>query len=840
LRLFVGFSVASFISLFFPHPVCAEQLSGVTASISPHPNNQSFLPGKILQDKSVPPILRQQAVTQQAQLVAVITKVQLNPAGGGLDVILETSAGESLKGTATQQKNRWIVEITNAQLQLSTGESFRQENPAPGISAVTVESVGANTVRVTVAGIEDVPEGVIQQSSSGMRVSILPPEPEEELTVTAQKRSENPQNVPISLSTLNRQQIEDASINSVRDVAALVPNLYTNTGDRSFNFQTIRGLGNSNYLSRDAISFFLDDVPYENIHQFLPGELFDIERVEVLRGPQGTLYGRSSQAGVINVISRPPAQDPEVTIGGEYGSFNQRQAQFSWSDAIIDDKLSFRLSGAYNARDGFTKNVLLNEDANEQEALFGRFNLLWTPTSKWSISFNANGGRNRDGDNTFVPFNQADPFISRSNIPGSLDVVINTQSLKAVYEGSGFTFTSITARNQTDLNYAQDTDYTPDDLLRSRADIPSSIWSQEFRFQSPDTAKKWRWLAGAYFQSRAFDLDLATEYTSLTATLGFPVGISRTIAEFNQHTYAVFGQVDYQPIKALTLTAGLRYEHFWEQLNLENLFDDPVLGTSPNGLTVRDSVTEGDVLLPRFALQYQINPSVTLYGIIAKGYKPGTQNFSASSLDTLFVRPESLWSYEVGLKTNWLDNRLSANLALFWSTVDDYQILLSDPTGLNPLIANGGVTTKGLELELSARPVKGLELIAGFGYTDARFTRYNNPFTGQSFNGNRLTYAPEYTFNLGVQYRHPVGFFGRIDLQGVGSYFFDDENRLKQDPFALVNVRVGYEWKTGGIYLYVNNLFDQAYVTTAFAGFFDDLASYGDRRTIGFQVQAKF
>lgn len=833
MKLSVYLSLASFVSLFNFQPAYAEESPTIAATAS-----LGKLP--LLKDEATLLKTEEQRAIWLTQSTVMITGVQLNPDPKGLEIILETAGGVPLQSKTSRQENSLVVEIANAQLQLASGDVFQQDNPFSGISAVVVEAAGINTVRVTVTGIDSIPEGVVGQRPSGLLLSVSPPEPEEEITVTAQKRPENPQNVPLSLTNLNQQQLQDADVKSVRDVAALTPNLYTSTGDRSFNFQAIRGLGNSNYLVRDSISFFLDDVPYENIHQFLPGELFDLERVEVLRGPQGTLYGRSSQAGVINIISRPPSNETEVTIGAGYGSFNQRQAQFAWSDAIVKDKLRFRISGAYNAQDGFTKNILLNEDANAQESLFGRFSLLWTPTKEWSITFNANGGRNRDGDNTFVPFAQANPFVSRSNIPGSLDVVINTQSLKATYEGSGFTFTSITARNETDLDYTQDTDYTPDDLLRSRATIPSTIWSQEFRFQSPNTAQKLRWLAGGYFQARTFDLDLSTEYTPLVAPLGFPVGVSRTKAEFDQRTYAVFGQVDFQPIESLTLTAGLRYERFWDQLNLINLFTDPVSGTAPNGLALKDSVTEGDVLLPRFAVQYQVNSAVTLYGNIARGYKPGTQNYGAVNRDTLIVRPESLWNYEVGLKTSWLDNRLTANLALFWSDVDDYQILILDPNGINTFIANGGVTTKGFELELNAKPVKGVDLIAGFGYTDARFTRYTNPFTDENFNGNRLTFAPDFTFNVGVQYRHPVGFFGRVDLQGVGTVFFDEANRLRQNPFALVNARVGYEWKTGGVYLYVKNLFDQTYKTVAFTGFFDDLASYGDRRTFGFQVQAKF
>jgi iron complex outermembrane receptor protein len=772
--------------------------------------------------------------------VIQITGVTLKPTQDGLEVVLETRGGEALQGTISVRDSSLITDIPNAQLQLPDRQEFRQENPAPRIASVTVTAKDANTIQIIVTGIDGVPDGTILQSQSGLLLSVLPFEAEEEIVVTAQKRPEPAQNVPISLTTLTRQQIEDADVNSVRDVAALTPNLFTSVGDRSFNFQTIRGLGNSNYLSRDAISFYLDDVPYENMHQYLPGELFDLERVEVLRGPQGTLYGRSSQAGVINVISRPPTNSPEIRLGGGYGNSNQRQVFLSLSDAVIKDQLGFRLSGSYNARDGFTRNRLLDENANDQDSLFGRANIVWTPAKEWTISLNVNGGRNNDGDNTFVPIDQEDPFESASNIPGSLNVSINTQSLRIAYEGAGINVTSITARNQTNLDYTQDTDYTPDDLLRSRADIPSTIWSQEIRLQSPQTAKRFRWLLGGYYQSRSFDLFLSTEYTPLTEALGFPVGTSRTDARFDQRTYAVFGQIEVQPIDALTLTAGLRYEAFHDELNLGNSFTDPTLGESSNGLTLRNSVTDGDIVLPRFAIQYRFSPNVMVYGSAARGYKPGTQNFSATDLTTLLVRPEKLWSYEVGIKSAWFDNRLTANLAAFWSNVDDYQILLMDQTGFNALIANGEVKTNGVELELSAKPLKGLDLIAGFGYTNARFTRYTNPFTGQRFNGNKLTYAPEFTFNVGVQYRSPGGFFGRVDLQGIGTYFFNDANTLKQDPFTLVNARIGYETKNFGIYLFVNNLFDKEYITTAFSGFFADLASYGDRRTFGFQVRSSF
>ncbi|GFE67439.1 similar to TonB-dependent receptor [Chroococcus sp. FPU101] len=777
--------------------------------------------------------------TRLAQSLTIITGVQLQETPDGVEIILETASGEILQGVTSVEGNSLIVDLPNAQLQLLEGNEFTQENPIEGIASVNIVTVDENNVRITVTGDEVPPEGEIISTEQGLTLSIISPIPEIVIISTAEKRPENVQNIPISITILTREQIEDADVRSLRDAAALTPNFFTSLGDRSFNFQTIRGLGNSNYLVRDAISVYIDDVPYENIHQFLPGELFDLERIEILRGPQGTLYGRSSQAGVINIISRPPSDTLEFNIGGGYGNYNQRQVQLSVSDTPIQDKFGYRLSFAYNARDGFTENTLLDEDANEQSSLYGRANFLWKPSKEWSVAFNSNVASNQDGDNTFVPIDQSNPFESQSNIPGYLDVAVNTQSLRIGYEGESVNVTSITARNDTNLNYQQDTDYTADDLLRSDSRIPSTIWSQEIRVQSPNSAERFRWLLGGYYQSRSIELGLSTEYRPLVASLGFPVGTDRTDARFDQETYAIFGQVDVEPIDRLVLTAGLRYEKFRDELARTRSFEDSELGEMPTGDPLRNSV-DGDVVLPRFAIQYRVIPNVNLYGTIAQGYKPGTQNFASDDLSTLVVRPENLWSYELGVKTSWLNDRITANLAVFWSNVDDYQILLTDETGFATLIANGNVETSGVELEVNAKIIQGLDVFAGFGYTNARFTQYTNPFTGENFNGNKLTYAPDFTFNFGVQYRHPIGIFARVDLQGIGTYYFDDANRLKQDPFTLVNTRIGYEWQQGGFYLYANNLFQTEYITTAFSGFFADLASYGDRRTFGFQVRLDF
>ncbi len=839
LKLFGYIGVLSTIAHFMSlagvmclEPVNAQSSSGVETT-------------QILRVKNLPRSATsiKEWLTQAAPATNIVrvTGVRLNQTQSGLEVILETAGGEPLQGSTSTQENSLIVEIPNAQLQLTDGQ-FRRENPVPEIAAVDVTALNANTVRVVVTGIDGVPEGVIVQRQSGLVLSVtsVAESPEVEVFVTAQKTPQNPQNVPISLTVLQRQELEDAQVESIRGIAVNTPNFFSRTGDRAFGFQSIRGLGNSNFLTRDAISFYLDDVPIEYAHQFLPGELFDLERVEVLRGPQGTLYGRSSQAGVVNIVSRPPTDFPEIRIGGGYGNFNQRRVQLSVSNSIVPDQLAFRIAGAYRARDGFTRDTNLGEDANAQSALAGRVNLLWTPSSEWNISFNTNVATNRDGDISFVPITQQDPFTTARNVPGSFDSSINTQSLRVAYEGSNFRFTSISARNYSEASYRNDIDNSLIDLQRNLFEVNSTIWSQELRLQSPDIADRFQWLVGSYFQSRSFNIDpSATDTTPIgTSVLRLPTGRSETIAEFDQTTYAVFGQVEFNPIDPLTLTAGLRYEKNWDDLMRDRFFTRPDGTIISQSLLPTNSEVSDDVVLPKVAATYRLSPNLAVYGSIARGSKPSTQNFRATDPNLLALRPERSWSYEVGAKSSWFEDLLVANFAAYWTNVSDYQVLIANQTRVFQDIANAEVKTNGIELELRAKPITGVELIAGVGTTNARFTNYTNPLTGQNLTGNKLTYAPGYTYNLAAQYRRN-SIFGRLELQSYGTTFFNDTNTFQQDPYTLVNVRVGYEQPNYGIYFFVNNLFDKRYFNGVFQGA-EPLANYGELRLFGFQVQANF
>lgn len=775
--------------------------------------------------------------------VVQVSGIQLKSTTDGLQIVLQ--AAEQLgQAIVTSDGNTWIATIPNAQLALPSGEQFRAEAPAPDIATVWVTQT-ENQIQVRVTGSNGLPEVNLIPNQTGLLVDVTPLESEEEIVVTAQKRPEPAQNVPISLTAIPRQTLEDAQIDSFQKIANNTPNFSffpTNAGASDFSYYSIRGLNNFNFLvSQDSVGYYIDDVPFD-FGAFLDLGLLDLERVEVLRGPQSTLYGRSSPAGVVNIISRPPTNFSEFRIAGGYGNYNFREGQLSYSNAIIPDQLAFRLAGAYRARDGVFENETLNRSVGEREQILGRAQLLWTPSKEWSVSFNSYVNDNNNGDPVFTRQDADDPFKTFKAVDGFVRLNSNTQALRIGYNGTGFRVTSITARRFSKQEVlAGDSFAPPLDFARSNIDFKSTVWTQEIRLQSPESADRFKWLLGGYYESRAFDANDAFDYTALGAALfGLPAaGQNRVIADQFRTTYAVFGQVDYKVVEPLTLFAGLRFESSSFEIDRLRRFDT---ATSSTVLIPRVQLEDtSSEFIPRFGLQYRFSPTVMAYATIAKGYRPDGFNYRADTEDTRRYQEEKTWTYEAGVKTSWFGDRLTANFSFFHNDVDGYQVLLVDNFGFFRNIASADVSATGFEFELKAQPTKGLEFVAGLGYVNSRFTSYRNPLTGIDLSDNRVPFAPDITYNIAVQYRAPIGIFARLELRGYGLTYFDDANQVKQDPFALVNLRLGYEWRNYGIYVFANNLFDTRYITSGFQFPPPSVtAGFGEPVTYGFQVRANF
>ncbi|ABW31677.1 TonB-dependent receptor, putative (plasmid) [Acaryochloris marina MBIC11017] len=674
-----------------------------------------------------------------------------------------------------------------------------------------------------------------------------------EITVTAQRREENPQDVPISLTVLTEPEIEDADVTSFEKVAGNTPNFnwFSPTDSRSFSFYSVRGLSNFNFASRDSVGFFVDDVPLD-YGGTLESDFPDLERVEILRGPQNTLYGRSAQAGVVNLITRKPTNDFEGNAALSFGSENNLNLRAGISGPLIEDALFFRLAGTFGRRDGFYNNLFLDgEEFDEKLGGNIRGKLLWTPSDRWEISFNAFYENNQDGTYPFVPLDDT-PFEIEQDFNGFNTLKTNSQALKIIYRDDNVQATSISTRRFSEFNVQTDLDQSTIDGGFFENDNASTIFSQELRIQSPDDSEsRWQWLIGGYFESRTFDengrgVRLGNDAgLILPAPLNVPGARTESFGELVDTTFAGFGQVSYRPVDALRLTVGLRYENVSSVLNsLRQVLTFP--GAPPIPLGNFDGTEQtSTALLPRFAIDYQLSPNATVYGTVARGFRPGGVNIFADDATSLVYEPERSWNFEVGVKSNWLDNRLGINLSLFTNSIEDYQVITVDPITFTPVgIFNGDANVKGLELEMRATPVEGLDLTASLGLLDAEFTDFTDVATGTDFTGNRLPYSPSFTFNVAAQYRSSFGLFVRGEVQGVGETFFEEANaqNIRQGAYVLVNARLGYEFGSSGIFLFANNLFDTRYVTQAFNLGVAGVASgsYGTPRTFGVQFRTRF
>lgn len=660
------------------------------------------------------------------------------------------------------------------------------------------------------------------------------PEADIEPTITAQKLPPL-QDLPLNSSVISDREIKEILINYLEDIAKKIAKYNYSPkyerGNELSNYIIMQGLNDPKILfPQDRVAFYIDDIPVD-YNNFLVLSSTELDRIEVLGIPQSTLVGKNSSSGVVNAIPRQASSEPEVIIGTSYSKYNSRELQFSLNDALVKDKLALRIAGVYQGRDGFIENIATDEKIGEKGKFAARGQLLWTPTPDWQISFNSYNTFIDDGNPPFNKLNSSEPFEVDLDTEGYNRYNTNTQALKVGYQGKGFRATSITARrfSQQEFLFPGSTGAT-----QTIDDFQLKLWTQELRFQSPETAKKFQWLLGAYYEHKDYIVD------DVQINLpGFPK-VRRFGDDFRQ-TYALFGQLDYKPINPLTLSAGLRYES--SDASLDSSYDlvNPDGSLSPIRPTIKDVKVSDSELIPSFGLKYQFSPNLIGYANIAKGYRPSGLNYGADIEDTLQFAEEKTWSYVAGLQSVWLDGYLIAGLSFFHKDIHDYQVLQFDENGILGDINNIGLKATGVQFQLKAKPTPGLDLIASIGYANSKYENYINTETGIDLSDNQVPLIPQFTYNLAAQYRTQGGLYARAELRGYGLTYFDDDNTIKQEPYALVNARIGYEAEKYGIYLYANNLFDTRYLTSGYIfPVPDGTAEFGNPAMYGIQVKAKF
>lgn len=660
----------------------------------------------------------------------------------------------------------------------------------------------------------------------------------ESITVTAQKREEDPDKVPISMDVFSEVDVEDSMISNSLELTRLSPNLFMKDNALE-NVIIIRGISSFSHSLNTPASYYVNGVGYalQYMHE---NELFDIERIEVLKGPQGTLYGRNSESGVINIITRQPDNDFRAKILGEYGSYNSYRGNASISGPIIENKLYVGAALQYKASDGFMENIYYNDDkAAESKHFNGRATLRWTPSQPWDISLIADVLNSDDKIGVFRfakgPF-ATDPYkINHDITSNDYSEDGNSQIMNINYTGDFFKITSVTGAAYRTYTKLTDSDMwiNPSNQSTNMFRYDDNQYTQELRIASVKEGPL-QWLGGLFGVYEETDLD----HKSMAGASNMVR--SRHTCDIKTTGWAAFGQAVYTFMDRLHFTAGLRLDNQY----LEGEYHNPV-----NNASIQEDLDYTEVL-PKFSVSFDAAENIMTYASVAKGYLAGGFNWSANSEKNKFnFDPEYCWNYEVGLKSNWLNNRLKANLSVFYIAMDDKQVRVLDPMTLLSTTTNAGKAySYGLEVQLKATPLAGLQLFANFGYTQAKFdefisTGYNTTRTGVAYDdlsGNYLPFAPEYTFNAGAQYRSASGFMGRVDIFGTGKFYGDPANSCEQDPYQLVNLRLGYEAKDWEIYLWAKNLFDQEYLTWFSQSGANMYAVDGAPRTFGVTAAYRF
>lgn len=656
----------------------------------------------------------------------------------------------------------------------------------------------------------------------------------ETLTVTARKQKENVQEVPASITVFNNQSIEDKQIQAVEDLGDIVPNLvFVSEGQNGRKTPSMRGLNATSFNFTSTTGLYVDGVPLLNGAGY-ESEILDIERIEVLRGPQGTLYGKNTETGVINIITRQPGNTFSAKITAKGGALlstetSDRMAgslSASLSGPIVNEKLYIGVAGRYYSKDGFVKNTVTGDTMDDRKHWFGRGHLRWTPTEKLDISFIATGTEFDDDapsvnntDTTAAGMGVAAPEYRKipCNKDGYNQSVADSQALKAIYDiNDALTLTSVSTRRVYHEDTDGDWDFSTATISHLKIDRSYKKISQELRM---DYAKdRLKWLVGAYYDrdDKGVGYDSVSDYSSFNET---------TARDYEENAHAIFANLVYPVTQRLGVVAGLRWEcqesEFTDHLDGRNYEDD------------------WETLSPKAGLEYRISPDIMTYATVSKGHRSGGFNSNlAIDAPSQYQRydTEELWSYEAGIKSAFFNKRLILNAAAYYMDINDMQVTeaISILQTYRTNAAKG--KGKGIELEIMGRVTNGLTLSAGFGYSNVEFDEFSDIWG--DYAGNKNPLAPEYTFNLGAHYRHPTGFTARVDLTGCGKMYFDKANEYSRDAYEIVNMKVGYETEHFDIYLYGKNIFDKDYTSY---GYYDGYYTvYSEPGEVGLEVAYRF
>jgi outer membrane receptor protein involved in Fe transport len=638
-----------------------------------------------------------------------------------------------------------------------------------------------------------------------------PAETIDEIVVTADFRERAASDVPASVTVLDAAEIEQRAVQHFEELIGAIPNFnWSGDGHRAKYFQ-MRGIGELEQYQgapNPSVGFLVDDIDFSGIGGI--ATLFDMQHVEVLRGPQGTRYGANALAGLVYMRSAAPTAE-----------FNGRAELQAGDDGMLaggvavggglnaNDTVMGRISVHYHESNCFRENTYLNrDDTNGRDETTLRGRLKWSAGEYWTFNL---AGLYIDTNNGYDAFAIDNSLTMLSDKPGRDAQESAGVSFRADVDGAnGYTLTSITSVADSDIEFSFDADWGNDDAWApvlydyiSVSDRQRKTLSQEFRLVA-DT-----WLLGFYTLRLEDDTSTLNQGEYYDPGYDFADSLDDLFSSGYEATnVAAFGQYDHVITDAATLTVGLRLER-----RSTSYEDSAGLVTSPD-----DSLWGGEI-----ALTFDHSDAVTSFVSLSKGYKANGFNLGlAVPEEYRTFDSETLYNLEAGIKTSLLAQTLQLNASVFASRHENAQVRTSfqlnpgDPTSFGFVTINVEESSAlGLEADVRWLPADNWMLYATLGLIDTEFKDVSAPSLA-NLEGRAKAHAPEYTVAFGGSYEHPRGFFARLDVSARDAFYFDVAHDQQSRAYELVNARAGYRAATWTATLWARNLFDEDYAVRGF------------------------
>ncbi|CAD7340169.1 TonB-dependent receptor [Sphingomonadales bacterium 56] len=683
----------------------------------------------------------------------------------------------------------------------------------------------------------------------------------EEIVVTAQKRSESLQKTPISMMAMTGADIEKKGIADITDLRTLVPSLavtpHPNSATTARVF--IRGIGNNDdQITVDpSVAVYLDGI-YIARNQGLSAEVAEVERIEVLRGPQGSLYGRNATGGAINYITRAAElgefSAKQTLAIGNYDQFRSRTRV----NIPVGEALAVELGYLHSQKDGFVGNPGTGVDRwGDQRRDAYRAAVLWQPTDALQLRYTYD----RSDINDTPVFMVAAPFYPRmaDRPTAGSPLVRNLMPNDATSQGHNLTISwevadDVTLRSLTGyrkLSSITNQNYLtgvagPFPLILTGFDQKQDQWSEELQLVGSAFDRRLDYVLGAYY----FDEDgESSDYSAIT---GRP-RMDR-VATIHNRAYALYGQATLRPafMEGLYLTGGLRWSRDERKATLDQTIV-PATG-SPTVLPRGAGDNHFSNISPSLVIGYNANANLNIYAKYARGYKTGGYNIRASSIARFNegFGPETLDSFELGIKSSWLDNHLQANLALFRSNYKDIQTnIQSDPTNvaITDVFNAGKARIQGFELDLIAKPIDALTLSVNYAYLDAKFQQILDQAGNDITSRYTFVEAPKHTLTTSLEYRFPdtpigvltanIDYFlkSKVSTSTADPRYVIGDYGLLNARLTLSDIPVGFgSWRLSA---FGKNLTDKEYYIAHFNGGLPS-AIFGDPRTYGLELTFEY